>query len=417
MYIVYFKQAIQILKQNKFISIISILGTALAIMMIMTIIVTESIKNESISPESNRYRTFYLKSFKKVTVNEEGMWSSRIPYDIYKNFLSELKTPECATLIDATWNGDKFMVKKEANEERMLTSVKRVDAFYWQIMTFSFISGKPFSREDFESGIRNTVITESLAKSVFGNTDPINKNIEIDFNNYKVTGIIKDVPQTFTYAYAEAYIPYTSKIDYEQNQYNLLCLLKNRNDFHALDNEFRTAERKFNSVNPGVELTLFGPYNLRQTLIQKWSNIAPDEKTANRKMIFIFLILLLIPAVNLSSFSTSRIKKRSEEIGIRKAFGAKRYTILLQVLFENFITSLIGGLIGLVFSYVVVYQLKNWLLGIESGSSIPLEALVSLPVFLSVFIVCFLLNLVSATIPAYRASKMTIVNSLNNKID
>ncbi len=61
MYKIYFKQAIEMLKQNRFISIITIAGTALAIMMIMVIIVSESIKNTSIPPENNRDRTLYLK--------------------------------------------------------------------------------------------------------------------------------------------------------------------------------------------------------------------------------------------------------------------------------------------------------------------------------------------------------------------
>ena len=61
MYKIYFKQAIEMLKQNKFISIITIIGTALAIMMIMVIIVSDSIKKASIPPEINRDRTMYLR--------------------------------------------------------------------------------------------------------------------------------------------------------------------------------------------------------------------------------------------------------------------------------------------------------------------------------------------------------------------
>jgi len=417
MYKIYFKQAVQMLKQNKFISTISILGTALAIMMIMVIIVTQSIKNASIAPESNRNRTYYIRSFTKVNTKENGMWASSLPYDMYKEYLSDLKTPEYATLVDASWYGNNFMVKNADSEERELIPVKKVDASYWQIMSFSFLDGKPFSKEDFESGIRNTVITESLANKVFGKNNPLGKNIEIDFKDYKVIGIIKDVPQTFTYAYAQAYVPYTSKTGFEKNQYNLLCMLKDETDLEALDSEIRTAERKFGSVNPDFSLTFFGPYNLRQISIQKWMNETPNEKAANKKMLFIFIILLLIPAINLSGFSMSRMKRRMEEIGVRKAFGAKRYIILIQVLYENFITSIAGGIIGLVLSYMVIYQLKNWLLGVDINSAIPIQALISFPVFLSVFMVCFLLNLISAAIPAYQASKISIANSLNNKID
>jgi len=415
MYKIYFKQAIQMLKQNKFISIITITGTALAIMMIMVIIVTETIKNKSIAPESNRDRTFYIKSYIKEDKVNQGMWASNIPYDIYKDFLSGLKTPEYTSALKTTWDDGRFMIKKYQSEERELSNVKLVDASYWKIMAFSFIEGKPFTQEDFESEMRNAVITEDLAKKVFGNENPIGKNIEIDFHDFKVTGVIKDVPQTFAYAYAEAFIPYTSKKGYQQGSYILMFLLKDKNDVTALDKEIRDAEKKYTTVNRDYELTLWGPYNHRQALFQSYSNHGSDEKRANRKIIFIFTVLLLIPAVNLSSFSMSRIKRRSEEIGIRKAFGAKKYVILIQVLFENFITSLIGGLLGLILSYATVFWFKEWLLEIESGSSIPLGALISFPVFIGVFLVCFALNLISAAIPAYRAAKMNIIDSINNK--
>ena len=110
-------------------------------------------------------------------------------------------------------------------------------------------------------------------------------------------------------------------------------------------------------------------------------------RTKYRKSAIILLVLLLVPAVNLTGFSLSRMRKRMSEIGIRKAFGAKRHVILFQVLYENMLTSLIGG-------------------------EVPTGTMLPLPVFLMTFLVCILLNLLSAGIPAYRAAKMSIVDSL-----
>jgi putative ABC transport system permease protein len=191
--------------------------------------------------------------------------------------------------------------------------------------------------------------------------------------------------------------------------------MRDKEEFGLLKAEFRAAERRFNAVDNEWNLTLRGPYNHKEMQLNLDSNQEPETDKASRKMIFIIAILLLIPAVNLSSFSMSRIKRRSEEIGIRKAFGAKKYVILIQVIYENLITSFIGGIIGLILSYLVVIWLKQWLLDIGTDSSIPIGALVSAPVFLGVFAACFLLNLLSAGLPAYRASTMKIVDSLNQK--
>ncbi|WP_419034403.1 ABC transporter permease, partial [Dysgonomonas gadei] len=328
---------------------------------------------------------------------------------------SEVKSPEYTAVIDNTWSGDQYMVKENNNNQRFLAKTKLTNADFWKVLSFSFIEGRPFNQEEFNSGIRNAVITESMATKVFGNTNPIGKNIEIDFKEYKVIGIIQDVSQAFTYAYGEIYIPYTSKSGYESRQVLILFLMKDKADFDLLRKEFRAAERKFNAVDNEWDLTLRGPYDHKQMQLARYSNEDPEDGKATRKMVFIILILLLIPAVNLSSFSMSRIKRRTEEIGIRKAFGAKKYVILIQVIYENLITSFIGGIIGLILSYLVVIWLKQWLLDIGTDSSIPIGALVSAPVFLGVFAACFLLNLLSAGLPAYRASTMKIVDSLNQK--
>jgi putative ABC transport system permease protein len=194
-------------------------------------------------------------------------------------------------------------------------------------------------------------------------------------------------------------------------------LLKDKSAFPRMEQEIRDVEKKYGLNNTGKELTLRGPDSPKENVVSD-SNITKEEKAAAltiqyRKQLLIFLILLLVPAVNLSGLSFSRIKKRTAEIGVRKAFGAKKHVILIQVLFENLITSLAGGIIGLVLSYVAVFHLKTWLLKIPDDSSLPGEVFVSLPVFAAVFIACVLINLLSAGIPAWRASNLSIVNSLN----
>ncbi|MDR1707467.1 MAG: ABC transporter permease [Prevotella sp.] len=413
MYKIYFKQAIEMLRQNKFISIITIIGTALAIMMIMVIIVTDSIKKTSIPPEINRDRVMYLKNEIKKSKDEKGMQSNGvISYEIYKGYLSDLKKPELVSLQQDSWN--KAVVTTAENEmDRMGLKLKITDANFWKIMDLTFVGGSPYSEEDFKSGLKKAVITEETAKKLYGNESALGKTINVDFNPYVVIGIIKDISPIFNYAHSDIYIPFTSRGNYKEDGFLILLLAKDKSDFNAISEEIRAAERKFNATDTKWNLTLMGPFNHSVQLLNASSNEEPNAKGYHRKMIFILSLLLLIPAINLSSFSLSRIKKRIEEIGVRKAFGAKKHMILVQVLYENFITSLIGGIIGLILSYIVVIWLKQWLLGIESGSSLPIETFVSIPIFVAVFIVCMLLNLLSAGIPAYRASRIKIVDSLS----
>jgi len=412
-YKIYFKQAIEMLKQNKFISIITIIGTALAIMMIMVIIVTESIKNTSTPPELNRNRTMYLREHTKIgkETNYISSNNSGVMYNVYKTCLTDLQQPELVHLQQDVWKKS-IVTTSENKMERKAMKLKLTDANIWKVMSIPFVEGEAFTETDVNSGLKKAVISESTAKALYGNTNALKKTIMIDFKPYTVIGIVKDVSPLFGYAHTDIYIPYTSRLGFETLSYIMLLLAKDKKDFKAIYEEIRSAERKYNTIDGEWDITFRGPYSHTVELINR-KNGEPDIKGNRIKTILILAILLIIPAVNLSSFSISIIKKRTEEIGIRKAFGAKRYVILTQVLYENLVTSLIGGIIGLILSYIVVICLKQWLLGVEESAAVPLRTLVSLPIFLGVFTACILLNLLSSGIPAYKASRAKIVNSLN----
>ena len=243
MYKTYFRQAVGMLKQNPFISVISILGTALAIMMIMTMIVTFQIKNASVAPEAFRDRTLYLVSFAVRDTsggNKSYQSYGGLPYDALKNYIvPAMKTPE---LVVATVN-NVAVVKREGAKDALYQSVRGTDADYWKLYTHTFTAGKPYAREDFESGIRTAVLSETMAKMLFKGEDPIGKNIEIDFNSYRVTGIVRNVSPLFQEAYSEVWIPYTASPGYERSYYDVMLLARNTADFPKIREEVNEAKR------------------------------------------------------------------------------------------------------------------------------------------------------------------------------
>lgn len=413
MYKLYFKQAIAMLKQNKFISMIAIVGTALAIMMIMSIIVSDEIRNISVAPEVNRDRTYYV-SFQVERDTVKNYWNSGwVHYSRYSLYLSDLKTPERVSLSN---EGD-CIVKRPGTQAVSVEKVKRTDEHFWHIFSLTFLEGTPFSPADVQSGVKNVVIRKSIARKLFQSDKALGEMIEIDFVPYRIVGVVDDFSSVFKMADAGLWVPYTSKEGYDQAGYRLLLLLGQDTPLALMEQEVREAEKRYDAETPNRILRFRGPES-HQIYSHDFRASQNEEieamlKAKRLKSAFIFLILMLVPAINLSGLSLSRMKRRTAEIGVRKAFGAKRHTILIQVLYENLITSLIGGVLGLLLSYVVVSQMKEWLLGVSRESLVPVSALVSWPVFVGVFVVCVLLNLLSAGIPAYRASRLMIVNSLN----
>ena len=156
-------------------------------------------------------------------------------------------------------------------------------------------------------------------------------------------------------------------------------------------------------------------------MTRKWANEDAKVKEAVIQYSIVLTLLLLVPAINLSGMTHSRMKKRMSEIGVRKAFGATRKELLGQVLYENLVYTILGGIFGLILSYLSVILMKAMLLNnlmagyLSGASSLNVSMLLRPSVFLYAFIFCLLLNLMSAGIPAWKASRIKIVNALNDK--
>ena len=139
-------------------------------------------------------------------------------------------------------------------------------------------------------------------------------------------------------------------------------------------------------------------------------------------LLFLILLFMLIPALNLSGLNASRMQDRISELGVRKAFGARKNRLLTQVLIENLLLMLPGGLVGLLVSYGMVALFQQLLLtpgiiAMIQGSvqtELTFGMLLSPAVFGYAFLVCFVLNLMSSMIPAWRAIRVNITESLNH---
>ncbi len=421
MWKIYYRQAIQMLKQNLFISIISILGTAAAIMMIMAIIVSDEIRSVNIAPEINRSLTLYVPTQSIRDTVRSSQNNNSLTYDIVHNYISRLQQPRYKGIVSSNEQDKATVLNTGGSQDYINGVVRAVNAGYWSVLSFDFLAGKPFTSEEVASGVRHAVLSESTAKRLLKDQEAIGQQVDINFQPHTVVGVVKDIEPLFKHAYGEAWVPYTSDKKYQTHvQYEALLLATSTDDFPGIIAEIRECERQFGQENKHKVLTLKGPFNrqIYNMELHRSVGFSPEEiaagiKQKHRKRVFIICVLLLIPAVNLSGLSLSRIKKRTSEIGVRKAFGAKKYIILIQVLYENFITSLIGGVLGLLLSYAVVFWMRGWLLHVPAGGAIPVSTLVSPYIFLVVFLACLVINLLSSGLPAFRASRATIIQSLN----
>ena len=82
---------------------------------------------------------------------------------------------------------------------------------------------------------------------------------------------------------------------------------------------------------------------------------------------------------------------------------------------ENLLVTFMGGLIGFLFSYVAIWFLRDWLLVTSLGQERLSIGMVNGLVFAAVFLLCLVLNLLSALLPAWKAARGTISDALNGR--
>lgn len=79
--------------------------------------------------------------------------------------------------------------------------------------------------------------------------------------------------------------------------------------------------------------------------------------------IILGLILLIVPAINVSGLISSQMSRRMAELAVRKAYGASRSTLMVQLLRENLALAFAGALLGFLFSCIFLWLGKDWMLG------------------------------------------------------
>lgn len=431
---IYLKQAWNLIWQERLFSLIYIVGTGLSVSMVMVLSIVFYMKVANIYPETNRDRILVAKSG-TFTRESDGQSSSSLSEGMIDACFGSLKGVEAIALI-ARDGGDEFLVQPEGDPVQLPVTVKFVNTGFWQVFPFRFLEGKAFTGADEQSAIRTAVISRSLAHRLFGDEEATGKYISVNFRQYRVCGVVQDASLVTENTYAQIWFPYTTADDYKPNdswnntgvlgKFNAYILASRGTDLKALKQEAEErVERYGKSLDGGTFSALGQPDYYWQSTFRYWSNVAPDFGKLLLQYGLIVLILLLVPSVSLSGMTDSRMERRLAEMGVRRAFGAPTGTLMGQIFSENFLFTFFGGLFGLAFSYLLIYLSRDWILQIDASFAQVLPEgvdvvftpgmLMNFRVFGIALLVCFVLNLLSALIPAWRASHRQIIYSLNAK--
>ena len=443
MYKQYFKQAWQLMKQNRFYSAVYIIGTGLAISMVMVMAIAYHIRTASMAPEVHRDRTLYVSflEYAKGNSSSSAFFSARTA----KECLFSLKTAEevaVATdpVILSLLKGDSYAQLSGGDPYKV--SMMGTNDGFWQLFEFSFLDGKPFDKAEFQSAMPRVVLSSSLAKKLFSRTDVSGQSILLDDVEYRVCGVVKDVSAITPSVAADLWIPYsclpaimeTGSSESDTSIGFLVgSILPARGvSEQEVADELDEQIRRYNSTLRDGKIRLQnGIESHGKHVIAQFAggSIGTNSGGANPVNIVYFALALLvflflmIPALNLSGLNASHMQDRIAELGVRKAFGARKAGLFLQILVENMVLMLPGGVVGLLFSYLLVILFRNLLLApgvfaLLTGGGVSVELtpgmMLNPAVFGYTFLVCLVLNVLSSMIPVWRAVRVNIIEAINN---
>lgn len=404
------------MKQNPFYSFISILSTAVTIAFVMVVFLAYDLNSSDLRPESHRTRMLYSTYEYSYRTKDQGNANTGMSHKTVIGLTEHLPSAE---LVSLHTPNRPFMCEAVGGEgEKGRMRGRFVDRNWWQLFDYDFVSGRPFSEEEYQAGRNVVVITERLARQMFQTADAVGREMLINYNPYTVCGVVKDVSSQFSVAYADFWGNYMSQENITESAWGAENIA-GQTKFIAL------AQRgKVNKLTAELEQNLSA---FNQSLIESVFELKP--KTHNEyvfsdvlgvsPMLFYVLlacIFLIIPAVNISGLISSMLDKRYEEIGVRKVYGASRQSIIHQFLSENLLLVFIGGVIGLFLSFLALHLFNSWLLGVSVAyiSSLNLSWWMFFrpSVFLMAFAGCLAFNVLSIWIPVWYASKRNIADTL-----
>ena len=431
----YFKQAWTMMRQNKLFTSIYVAGTGLSIAFTMVLFIIYYVKFAPVYPEYNRDRMLVIN---KSAVAKEGAekWnncnggvSSKIA-ELVKD-LPHLDQVAMSLMAPPVFGNT--LLLPQSNEQLEVTQ-GLVDAGFWQVFTFRFLSGKPFDEEAVEASLPVAVLTENLAKRIFASTDVIDKHFKLDGKDVKVIGVVADVTGTTPATAADLYLPLyygmgemlrpSKKPKGLLGDVDIYMTAHSEDDVETLRAEVIDVLNRYDQED--TQYTHFWmdqPDVWWKSTFRDSCSSAPDIASIVRGILYMLLALLFIPAMNLCGMISSRMDERMSELGVRKAYGATNVSLISQVLTENLLLTLIGGLVGLALAYLVALMGGNWVFNLFDTFVMPggvnpsftVEMLFNPTLFLTVFGLCVLLNLISALVPTILALRHTIIYSIQSK--
>jgi putative ABC transport system permease protein len=310
------------------------------------------------------------------------------------------------------------------------------DSSFFNFFSIPVLKGDP---KTVLNAVHKVVLSESTAKKIFGNEDPIDKPIKIgsDSVRFIVTGVMGDIPHNshFEANVISSFItdPGSKNPIWLTNSYSTYFLLKPNSSYKTVDAKYPPLLEKY--IGPevqqfmGISLADFTAqgnkyrFYLQNLLdIHLDTSIQQDFKApADPKYLTIFgsiaVLIVIIAAINFMNLSTAQASRRAKEVGIKKVAGSTRGMLVFQFLSESIILTLIALIFSIIFIKATLPYFNNLL-----GAKLELDLFSAWYTIPALILFSLLVGFLSGSYPAlflssfnpYEVLKGSVKNSMKN---
>ena len=235
------------------------------------------------------------------------------------------------------------------------------DSTFFEIFTFPLVQGNPSTALD---SPENIVLTESMAKKYFGETNPIGKTLNVGgTKDFKITGIVQDVPGNsqiqFDFLVPFSNLSASKEEKWSEANYITYLLVKDPESIQPLQSKVTEYIKGINRDELKLEGDNYMAYHLQPiTDVHLHSNIDGFEPNSSITYLWILaavaLLILLIAGVNYTNLSIAQAAGRSSEIAMRKVLGAGKTKIFNQFIIEAVLLTFVALGVSLILAYLLL---------------------------------------------------------------
>ncbi|RFS16302.1 ABC transporter permease [Emticicia sp. C21] len=347
----YLKIAFRNLVKNKVYSFINIMGLAvgMGVAMLIGLWINDELNFNKSFDNYNKLGQAYMHQ----TFNGHIGAQTAVPHPLAKELRE--KYPSFKDVVMASWNNDHILGYKDA---KFTKSGMHVEPAFTRMFSLKMLKGEQNGLQE----VNSVMLNETLAKSLFGNEDPIGKIIRFDAKaNMKVTGVFEDFPHNSEMATVHLLTPWAYYLtdeawvkraadQWDNNSFQCYVQLNEKTEFEPLSAKLKDLVLNKRNQEGKVSKPVLFIHPM-----SKWHLYSDFKEGVNigGRIQFVWLFgaigifVLLLACINFMNLSTARSEKRAKEVGIRKAIGSVRTQLINQFLSESMLVVFVAFLIAL----------------------------------------------------------------------